>query len=478
MNDPFHQGDPQLRSLKDAPSGHQAVVPVSPESTRLDSPDLATQAALAAMIAAPDRQLMALIQEKYSGRDLAFHAIVLGTAKELIAQLTDSPLHKSQGVDSSPTLVDRLSFAWRFLYKGDVLLRKLKQDDIPRYSGVQLAQAAFQEILPVPLQEPLLMTLIEWLRLGTDACDLVHYWSFLRSKRPSKLRAPFGDVANAGNRHLLRTLIWWCLRSRREVYIEVPPDEPVRIEFAFVVEQVLKELKGWCGVEIEQVPNLAGEVESEFNWWLRYSRLETTMEDSGSDAAFDPEIVKAFVKQNGLKTKLHIHRTDADTQVDERVLQLQATIRQYAEENRALEERVRHLEASTPTTSPTSMQPESQAVAFTELREVLKTIDTKYAFDTLNDVSSGEGTNLTLRSFVSHLFYALRKRGFSEYPKEDEFTLSYEASGLYDCDGFEVPPSGNVPVKVIRKGWALNARGRWLPIRRARVAPMDPPSRQ
>ena len=73
---------------------------------------------------------------------------------------------------------------------------------------------------------------------------------------------------------------------------------------------------------------------------------------------------------------------------------------------------------------------------------------------------------------MTHLFYALRKRGFTEYPNEEEFALTYEASGLYDCDGFEVAPAGAVNVKVVRKGWAFNAKGKWLPVRRARVTPV------
>ena len=65
-------------------------------------------------------------------------------------------------------------------------------------------------------------------------------------------------------------------------------------------------------------------------------------------------------------------------------------------------------------------------------------IDSKYSFDTLHRVQSGEETNLTLQSFVSHLFYSLRKRGFVEYPSSGEFALRYEDSGLYECIDFEV----------------------------------------
>jgi hypothetical protein len=324
-------------------------------------------------------------------------------------------------------------------------------------------------ILHIPLQEPLLTALLAKLRLGPHAQYLFHYWWFRRAKAPARLPAPFGDIARTRDHDLLKTLVWWCLRRRREKYVEIRPNEPVRIAFPFVVDQVLKDLKGWCGPEIEQVPDVTGEVERELNEWLAYSRLELPLEDSAPDIGLDPEIAKAFVKHNVLTTKLHIHRPEGGSRSDERARQLEATIREYADENRSLEERIRVLEASTPVRTSAPVESGSEVGVFSELREVLKTIDTKYSFDALNAVQVAEDTHLTLRSFVSHLFYALRKRGFSEYPKEERFTLTYEASGLYDCDGFEVPPSGSTPVKVTRKGWALNARGRWLPVRRARV---------
>jgi len=221
----------------------------------------------------------------------------------------------------------------------------------------------------------------------------------------------------------------------------------------------------------------SAEVEKELDRWLKYSRLDLSDDETpGDDAKPDPEFARAFLKYNGLDIKLRIHRSASASPSDERVRQLEATIQQYADEVRALEDRIRVLQSAPApavvqaiSTAPAAPQPEPDLAGFTELREVLKTIDAKYAFDTLNAVQLGEETHLTFRSFAAHLFYALRKRGFSEYPKEETFSLSYEASGLYECEGFEVPPGSSVPVKVTRKGWALKARGRWLPVRRARV---------
>ena len=63
-------------------------------------------------------------------------------------------------------------------------------------------------------------------------------------------------IVKNGDRDLLRTVIWWCIRARREEYVEVRTNERVQIAFPFVVEQVLEDLKGWCGPEIEQMSDL------------------------------------------------------------------------------------------------------------------------------------------------------------------------------------------------------------------------------
>ena len=63
----------------------------------------------------------------------------------------------------------------------------------------------------------------------------------------------------------------------------------------------------------------------------------------------------------------------------------------------------------------------------------------------------------------------VRAGGLIAYPTEDRFELSYEKSGLYECEGFEVKPGQVVVVTVARHGWALQAKDRLLPIRRARV---------
>lgn len=439
------------------------------ETPTAESPDVCVQIVLAQILESPERQVMPFMRERFPGHDIDFYATVLKGTRNAIEGLTGG-LQKTTDAEPSPTLLDRLSFCWRILRQADVAVRRTKKSDIPRFSGRQQAMATFRNILSVPVEEPLLTAILTKLRVGEDARFLHQYWVFRWAKAPCELPPPFDRVAKVKDVDLLRTLIWWCVRNRKEEYVEVRPNEPVRIEFAFVVDQVLEDLKGWCGPQIEAVPDIVGEIERGLNAWLRYSRLDLTLDETVSDASPDPEIAKAFVKHNELTTRLKIHRAGLHREDDARVRQLEAQLRQYAEENRALEERLRALPGPNQPVPDRSPSADSVALQLADLREVLKTVDTKYSFDILNSVQFGEDTHLTLRSFVSHFFYALRKKGFSEYPKEEQFVLTYEISGLYDCDGFEVPPAGSVPVKVTRKGWAFEAKGRWIPVRRARVA--------
>jgi hypothetical protein len=465
--------------MEDALDGRARALYFSPDSEahgggttsgvrmNTDAPDVAIQIVLADLLEQPGRELVPWIQERFPGRDVEFYAPVVKGARAIIEEVVGSLQTQNRG-EASPTLLDRLSFSWRLLRKADSLVRKKKKSDIPAPSRLEHAAATFQPLLSVPLQKPLLTALIHRLRLGANAEYLYHYFAFRKAKEPSKLPNPFGNIGANRNVDLLRTLILWCVRARREEYVEVRPNEPVRVEFAYIVEQILHDLKFWCGPEIDQIPDLNGEVERELNNWLSYSRLEFGVDELALDSP-DPELAKAFIRHNELTTKLRVHRVGAHSEDDERVKQLEAQLRQYAEENRTLEERVRGLAGTRGGEPPQPIDADAALSAFAEIREMLRIVDTKYAFDTLNAVQLGEETHLTLRSFVTHLFYALRKRGFTEYPNDGEFVLTYEASGLYDCDGFEVPPGGTVSVNVVRKGWAFNSRGQWLPVRRARV---------
>lgn len=436
-----------------------------------DSPEFAMQAALAQLLRAPERQLLATVQEVAPGKDVAFHSRVLQLARAAIEN-TIEVLHKATPTEPAPVLLDRLSFSWAILRQADVLVRKLRKAEMPARTDLAFARLTFGGLLGSQLADPFLLEVVDALRLGPDARYLYHYWSFRKaSSTPTKLPPPLGDAAHTGDLETIRRVIWWLLRARREQYVQVASNEPVRIEFDWLVEKLLDELSAWCGPGVQNIPGVAAEVESELNRWLAYSQVE-----SGSTDEAAIETARAFVKFNDLETKLIVAGRVSTASADTRVVTLQAaiaehqaTIRDYSDENRRLEEQIAQLKASQ-ATGTASMSPQATDLTAPDLRDFLKLIDSKYSFDALSAVNLGDDSHLTLRSFVAHLFYSLRKRGFGEYPTADEFDLSYDESGLYDCDGFEVPPGGTRRVRVLKRGWALVSKERTLPVRRARVA--------
>jgi hypothetical protein len=435
------------------------------------SPEFLAYEALARLLRSPERPLLGIIQEAVPGNDVGLQAKILQMARATIENSIEV-LHKSTADQAAPVLVDRLSFTWSILRQADVAVRKLKKAGMPTRTDVAFARNVFERLLPGAIAEPFLLQILDSLRLGSDARYLYHYWFFRKtSGAPTTLPAPLGNAGQNGDLELIRRIIWWSLRARREQYVQVASGEPVRIEFEWVVEAILRELPAWCGADVNVLPGLAGEVESELNRWLTYSQVE-----SGGTTEVALEIARAFIKFNDLETKLVVAGPPTAQSADSRVTALQAaikeheaTIKQYADENRRLEEQLGSLR-----NRPVAVDPASTAttdgLAAPDLREVLKLIDSKYSFDVLNSVQLGQDSHLTLRSFVAHLFYSLRKKGFGEYPSQEEFDLSYELSGLYDCEGFEVPPGETRRVRVVKKGWALLGKDRTLPIRRATVA--------
>jgi hypothetical protein len=435
-----------------------------------ETPEFAAQAALALLLRAPERQLLASLQEVAPGKDVGFHSRALQVARAAIEK-TIEVLHKPTANDPAPVLIDRLSFSWTILRQADVLVRRLRKAEMPARTDLGFARSVLGGLLGGQLADPFLLEVLNALRLGEDARFLHHYWFFRKATTPTKLPSPLGEATRNGELDTIRRVIWWLLRASREQYVQVTAGEPVRIEFEWLVEKILDELSAWCGPEVQHVPAVAGEIESELNRWLAYSQVESGTTDDGA-----VEIARAFVKFNDLETKLIVAGRSPNVSADSRVIALQAalsehqaTIREYSEENRRLEEQLAQLKASQ-VTEPEATAAKSTDIAAPDLREFLKLIDSKYSFDALNAVNLGNDSHLTLRSFVAHLFYSLRKRGFGEYPTADEFALSYEESGLYDCDGFEVPPGETRRVRVLKRGWALVSKERTLPVRRARVA--------
>src|SRR5262249_22811260 len=159
---------------------------------------------------------------------------------------------------------------------------------------------------------------LDSLRLGSDARYLYHYWFFRKAgSAPTTLPAPLGNAGPNRDLEAIRRIIWWSIRARREQYVQVASAEPVRIEFEWVVEAILRELPGWCGADVNVAPGLAEEVEGELNRWLTYSQVE-----SGGTTESALEIARAFIKFNDLETKLVVAGPSTVQSPDSRVAAL------------------------------------------------------------------------------------------------------------------------------------------------------------
>jgi hypothetical protein len=141
---------------------------------------------------------------------------------------------------------------------------------------------------------------------------------------------------------------------------------------------------------------------------------------------------------------------------------LQQAEARLADARRELEGRIQHASQTA--------QASLETTVVRAFRDFLAVIDSKYPLDTLWLLQQGKAEEISLVGLVGQFFLALRKAGLVRYPDHEEFELAYDQSGLYDCQGFDVPPGQSVRVRVDRRGWALRRDRSLLPVRRARVA--------
>lgn len=443
---------------------------------------------LAAMLRAPQRELVPLIRSVFPGDDQSpdyrNHLVVVKrSVLELMNHITGSDTRATSLRE--PALPDRLTVCWQLLFSADQVVKALKPDDVPAEPDLPWVCATFAPLVGTPLAPSLASALLEGVRLGANGEFTKHYAVFLSAikrlrqrptARPVVLPTPLSPktLSDEG----VHRLAWWLIRSRRERYVEVPAatEQPyVYVHFEYLVKALSRELAWLCGDAAIHIIHARDIIEHEVNAWLRYSALDA--DDSRSDPGdgeptleLARDIVRAFSETNRLTQKLVVAdaqpRPQADAEIEEQ-------LRQYSAENRALEERLRLLEAELASRSSlpadTHGPPTLAADGPSDLREFVRLIDAKYSLDTLKGIQLGNESPLTLRSFVSHVLYALTKKGLVSYPTEDDMLLSYEKSGLFECEDFQVAPGETLRVAVVRRGWAVQARDRLLPVRRARV---------
>ena len=221
------------------------------------------------------------------------------------------------------------------------------------------------------------------------------------------------------------------------------------------------------------VKSLSEITERQLDKWLAYNCLDD--EHAPAEDAMRRDLVEQFVRRNKLTKILVTSDSYGSPEHARELAELRKEITRYAEENRNLESQVQELQrhiaaqAKTESKAATREPDRSGSLGIQELRDVLKLIDSKYAFDVLQGIQMGEESFLTMKNFLSHFFYALRKKGFVTYPETDKFDLPYELSGLYECMGFEVAPGKAEKVTVVRSGWALRCKEELFPVRKAQV---------
>jgi hypothetical protein len=177
-----------------------------------------------------------------------------------------------------------------------------------------------------------------------------------------------------------------------------------------------------------------------------------------------------------VRAQLRQARVEGEEQARQARAQLDAARGEAAEARAALqqgESRLadarRELEERTQLASQTA-QASMETAIVRAFRDFLAIIDSKYPLDTLWSLQQGKAEEISLVGLVGQFFLALRRAGLVRYPDHEEFELAYDQSGLYDCQGFDVPPGQSVRVRVDRRGWALRRDRSLLPVRRARVA--------
>ena len=438
---------------------------------KYDSNSIEVQQVLSAILKNPSISTGDYVKKTFHGDDINERSQIHSNVRSIFEQLLKTKL-----VINLPNLLERLRFTWIIMRKADSLIKKNKNKFSSTIISVDDIKKMLQGILPVENTHAcFLEQLCTNIEIETDGRFVEYYYQFLRSKNPKDIALSLVD--NKGNirEKNLNRIIWWAIRKKRDRYVEVHENKEVEVHFTHLVKSIEKELSGWCKMpEASSTLNLTEKIENQINRWLDYSCIQG--EDRPDDKTEHIDLVKAFIKANDLKvTLIHPQTQTGSHEENKRISELEAENLNYIEENRKLEEEKRHLQNQLK--SSTNQQHlieksdekdnKTKSAVAKELQEFMKIIDSKYSFDILRDVQLGDNHAITIKNFIAHFFYGLRKKGLSSYPSEDEFVLEYNQSGLYQCIGFEVPSGSKVQVKVEKKGWALRSGNRTFPIRKA-----------
>jgi hypothetical protein len=455
---------------------------MTPDSSPQNQPT-EPQQVLALILEDPRRQLFDAVKLLPAGHGKADLVKLKNNVRKIIENTIGRSLRKQTSEsDPQPVLVDRLVFCWEVLRRFDLGARKLKGDPVQSpHTALAALRTNLDGILGESTFDPLWTVVLRLERLGDQGDHIRPYCALMAGSRSTIASALYATShPSEGDLH---RLAFWLLRKSRDEYIESTEDEPLQVHFPYLTQTLIKELERWTELTVTEHPSLAQIVEDEVNGWLKYCCLEEPSTGDGVAASRPYETIREIVRQyrsvHQLKNRLVF--------VDRPVLpadahrELETQIRQWVDDNSTLKDEVQRLKqelsqrpaiSSNLPPAPVS-PPEPSDDSAARLREAIRVIDSKYSLDTLDSIQLGAESPLSLRAFVAHFFFALRKQGLVPYPDHAEFHLSYDESGLYECSGFEVAPGERILVVVQRKGWALMRDDRLLPIRKARVIKKD-----
>ena len=424
-------------------------------SNIIDNPSLSTQE---------------ILKKVFHDKSLTDQTEILSTCRNVIEETLNTKLE-----GGLPKLIHRLRFCWTVLRLADNALRLKKARDFPVVVNFDFLMELFSEVFPFPIIHAcLLEKIIEKLGVESNGMFVKQYSSFLKpTKAKRKIGIQICDQKGNLYRKNLSRIIYWIIRKNRYKYVEEDKENGRIIHFTALTDDVVEELKQWCREnDLKLYTDLTEEIENQINLWLEYSCLDGDTLPSGISE--QNEIAKIFIKENNLKSKIRFQVISQDPQEGKKILELESEISGYIDEIRRLEKenselRKKYLNADKHKEIVRKQIPSELPSddIDRDLLEYLKIIDSKYSFDVLRSIQLGEEKSVSMKNFIAHFFYGLRKKGLIIYPADEQFDLSYEQSGLYECLGFEISPGNVKQVKTEKQGWALKKGSNLFPVKKA-----------
>ena len=434
-----------------------------------DPESVEIQEILSHILKKPSLTSQEIIQIVFPQKKVSEQIDILTGVREVIETQLKTKIEKSL-----PKPIHHLRFCWNVLRQADSALRFTKSEDFPVIIKPDDLKIIFNKVFPInEIHNCLMQQLCLILGLDPNGGFIKHYSKFLKSTKLSPLEIQIKDSEGRIIKNNLRRLIYWIIRKNRYKYIEPDKESGRIIHFPYLSNYVKEELSKWCKEDdLPKVDDLIEEIENQINLWLEYNCLDG--DNLPPEISELKELAKSFIKENLLKGKIFIPPASQDPQKNRRIFELESELSKYAEEIRRLENDVqkqKKRDDSSDKDKELEIKEKEEINSLSsygyDLLEFLRIIDSKYSFDILRSVQLGDEKNITIKNFLAHLFYSLRKKGVVTYPSENEFELTYEQSGLYNCIGFEVPPDGKATVKTEKPGWALSKGGRIYPIKKA-----------